>query len=427
MKRKKKLFFAFDHHHFIEKLVHWLFLHEHFSLFNGNHYRYPFGPFHTFAAAGSVHTFNKFDQDPFQELIDFHENHRDWLVGRFSYDLKNYIETLTSSNTDRLNSTDIYFFVPTTLIFLHTGHIEIQSFIDPDRIWAEIQTIQLNKGEHHLDHLRSDMKAEDYIKKVTQIKTQIIEGDFYEVNFCIEYYYDKARIHPPGIYNRLNSISPMPFSVFQGLDQDYILSASPERFLKKSGRTLIAQPIKGTMRRDPDPVIDESLKKELEESEKEIAENMMIVDLMRNDLAKSALPGTVKVPELFRVYSFPLLHQMISTITCELKNDTHPVKAIKHTFPMGSMTGAPKIRAMQEIEKYESSKRGTFSGATGYFSPDGDFDFNVLIRSIFYNKNSSCLKFNVGSAITYDADPEYEYMECQLKAKAIIEALKPSG
>jgi para-aminobenzoate synthetase component I len=423
LKRIKKNFPAQDPDHFLEKLIHWLGQHNHFSLFNGNGHQYPFDPFDTFAAAGALHICRDFREDPFHALIAFYQQHQDWLVGRFNYDLKNYIEKLSSNHIDRIGSPDLYFFVPETLIFLKKSHITIHSVRDPDRILEEIEQIIPEKRNNRSGPVYCDTSKEEYIRKVEKIKDQILEGDFYELNYCLEYYSENAQLYPPDIYYRLNRVSPMPMSVFQGFPGQYIISASPERFLKKSGSMLIAQPIKGTIRRDADPVADEKLKFRLRNSEKETAENMMIVDLMRNDLGKSAVPGSVKVPEIFGIYSFTHLHQMISTVTCRLRPEMHPVEAIRNAFPMGSMTGAPKIRAMQEIEKYESSRRGSFSGAAGYFSPDGNFDFNVLIRSIFYNNLTGSMKFNAGSAITFDARAEDEYAECRLKAQAILEVL----
>jgi para-aminobenzoate synthetase component 1 len=252
---------------------------------------------------------------------------------------------------------------------------------------------------------------------------QIIAGDFYELNYCMEFFSKMDRPDLASIYLILNEISPMPFSAFQGINGQYILSASPERFLKLTGKKLIAQPIKGTIKRDEDILVDEQLKHQLRNSEKEIAENMMIVDLMRNDLGRSAVAGSIKVPEMFEIYSYRHVHQMISTITAELRSEVHFIDAIRNAWPMGSMTGAPKIKVMETIEHYESSKRGMFSGSVGYITPDGDFDFNVLIRSIFYSDRMNCLKFSAGSAITYDADPEYEYKECLLKTRPILEAL----
>jgi len=422
--RNNQHFHFTDKYIFIKKLISWLHRHDHFSFFNSNNYQFPYEPFLTFAAAGAVNIFNSIKKDPFDELKEFYQYNNDWLIGRFNYDLKNFIEKLTSKHIDRLQFSDIYFFVPETLIFIHSDHIEIQTIHIPTEVFDSINQTNINHGMIDLEPILCDTSKDVYIANVNKIKQQIVEGDFYELNYCIEFYSNQALIFPPDIYYKLNSISPMPFSVFQGLENQYIISASPERFLKKSGKDLIAQPIKGTIRRDPDRKLDELLKMELQNSEKEIAENMMIVDLTRNDLGKSAIAGSVKVPEIFKIYSFSHVHQMISTITCELNNDVHPVDAIKHAFPMGSMTGTPKIRVMQEIEKYESSKRGSFSGAAGYFSPDGNFDFNVLIRSIFYNSKLQSLKFNVGSAITFDANPGYEYKECLLKAAAIQEVLQ---
>jgi para-aminobenzoate synthetase component 1 len=215
----------------------------------------------------------------------------------------------------------------------------------------------------------------------------------------------------------------MPFSALLKVENKYVLCASPERFLKKTGQTLISQPIKGTIRRGNSPEEDQTNYQILKNSEKEIAENMMIVDLVRNDLARSAVVGSTRVAEFFGIYPFRQVFQMISTIEAELSPNVSPQKAIANAFPMGSMTGAPKIRAMELIDRYENSRRGVFSGAIGYFSPQGDFDFNVVIRSLFYDASKQKLSFQVGSAITYDAQAETEYQECLLKAQAIRQVL----
>lgn len=423
MKRKIKKYDLPDQQIFISKLTHWLYYQNYFTFFNGNGFDFPYGPFPTFAAAGTVSELDFIREDPFTELKDFREKHHDWLIGRFNYDLKNFIEKLSSVHIDRIAFPDLHFFVPVSLIFIYSEHVEIQSLENPDTIWNEIQDIKFERKKNHFDTVLCDTSPDDYQLNVEKIKHQILEGDFYELNYCLEYYARSADIHPPDIYTRLNELSPMPFSLFQGMGDHIMISASPERFLKKAGDLLIAQPIKGTIRRDSDPVSDKRLQHQLKNSEKEIAENMMIVDLMRNDLGKSAIPGTVKVPELFQIYSFRHLHQMISTITCLKRKEVDLFQAIRDAFPMGSMTGAPKIRVMQEIEHYESSKRGPYSGAAGFITPEGDFDFNVLIRSLFYNRKNQFFKFNVGSAITFDADPNDEYQECLLKAKAILEVL----
>jgi para-aminobenzoate synthetase component 1 len=199
---------------------------------------------------------------------------------------------------------------------------------------------------------------------------------------------------------------------------------SPERYLKKEGINILSQPIKGTSKRNIDNEEDDLLNiTHLKTSEKERAENIMVVDLVRNDLSRICKEGTVKVDELCAVYSFPQVHQMISTISGILKDGIHWTDAIRQTFPMGSMTGVPKKKVMELIENYERSKRGLFSGSIGYVTPAGDFDFNVVIRSLLYNSTDKYLSFHTGSAITFSSDPETEYEECLLKAEAIKKAL----
>lgn len=404
-------------------MLYWLYSRECFSFFNGNGYQLPYDPFRTFAAAGALKIMTPTTPDPFTELKEMYEREKDWLIGRLNYDLKNNLEALASNNPDRLNAQDMVFFVPETLIFIDPEGIMIASIFDPVQIFEEILDFPVPPLQHRKLQFECDTTKTDYVHTVDSIKTHILDGDFYELNYCMEFF---TRVKDPdlaGIYLRLNKISPMPFSVFQGIVGQYIVSGSPERFLKKQGDTLMAQPIKGTIRRDEDPRVDDQLKRYLRESEKEMAENMMIVDLMRNDLGKSACTGTVQVPEMFGIYSYNHLHQMISTITAQLSDKVHFVDAIKHAFPMGSMTGAPKIRVMERIEFFEKSKRGMFSGAAGYITPEGDFDFNVLIRSIFYSASTEFMKFNAGSAITYDAEPEDEYKECLLKTNSMRLAL----
>jgi para-aminobenzoate synthetase component 1 len=208
------------------------------------------------------------------------------------------------------------------------------------------------------------------------------------------------------------------------MGEQFLLSASPERFIKKVGKKIISQPIKGTARRGANEEEDKQIKHHLFNDPKERAENIMIVDLVRNDLSRTADKGSVIVEELCGIYTFPQVHQMISTVVSELREDVHFIEAIRQCFPMGSMTGAPKVRAMKLIEKYESTKRGLFSGAVGYITPEGDFDFNVVIRSILYNARNHYLSFMVGGAITMQAEAEKEYEECMLKAKAIMRVLK---
>nr|MBA3971024.1 anthranilate synthase component I family protein [Bacteroidota bacterium] len=240
---------------------------------------------------------------------------------------------------------------------------------------------------------------------------------------CQEFFAENVVIDTSSVYKKLNTISSAPFSAYCKFGSHYVLCASPERFLQKCGNTLISQPIKGTIKRAENPKEDEKLKIELRSNKKEQSENVMIVDLVRNDLSRIAQKGSVKVNELFGIYSFKQVHQMISTVSCELKEGLTFTDILKTTFPMGSMTGAPKVSAMKLIEQYETTKRGLYSGAIGYIRPNGDFDFNVVIRSILYNADKKALSFMAGSAITDKADAFQEYDECLLKAKAMFEVL----
>ncbi len=345
------------------------------------------------------------------------------MTGFLTYDLKNEVEKLSSSNIDQLHFPDLYFFVPEHIILIKSGKIEVISS-NTEQVLKEIeaQAAHIANDPNNIN-LRARFSKEEYIETVKKVKDYINRGDIYVTNFCQEFYAEDAIINPLSIFLKLNEISPNPFTAFLKLKDKYIISASPERFLAKRDDKLISQPIKGTSKRYTDTIEDEQSKQTLRAHSKELQENVMIVDLVRNDLTKSAKAGTVNTEELFGIYSFNQVHQMISTVVCDLREDVSDVQAIKNSFPMGSMTGAPKISAMQLMEQYEGTKRGVYSGAIGYFGPDGDFDFNVVIRTLLYNESEKYLSFHVGSAITYHADPEKEYEECLLKAQAILEVL----
>jgi len=359
----------------------------------------------------------------FKALDDFRKQNPGWLLGFLTYDLKNEVENLVSGNSDHLQFPALYFFIPNHLILIGEDDIEIISE-QAENILKDIQ--QQNVSGHGSTSdvtIKARFNKQEYIDTIKSIQQHIIRGDIYETNFCQEFYAEDTIIDPLAVFKHLSTISPAPFSCYFKLHEQYIISASPERFLAKRGVQLISQPIKGTARRSADSAEDEQLKESLKNHPKEQQENVMIVDLVRNDLTKSAIPGTVKVDELFGIYSFEQVHQMISTVSCVKDDAMTDVEAIRNTFPMGSMTGAPKLSAMQLMERYERTKRSVYSGAVGYFSPDGDFDFNVIIRTILYNAASRYLSFEVGSAITHNAVPEKEYDECLLKAKAILEVL----
>lgn len=360
----------------------------------------------------------------FSKLEAFRAENPGWITGFFSYDLKNETESLCSENIDELHFPDLYFFVPQYILIVHDDIVEIiaedsQSILDA----ILSQKTETAETQAPIINLKPRFSKEEYINTVKQIKEHISRGDIYVTNFCQEFYAENAAIDPFRTFTALNRISPTPFTAFFKLRDKYILCASPERFLAKRGKKLISQPIKGTAKRYNDPVKDQLSVENLQSHTKEQQENVMIVDLVRNDLTRSAREGTVRTEELFGIYSFSQVHQMISTIVCELGDKITDVQAIKNAFPMGSMTGAPKVSAMKLMERYEQTKRGVYSGAIGYFSPDGGFDFNVVIRSLLYNETDQYLSFQVGSAITYHAEPEKEYEECLLKAQAILEAL----
>jgi para-aminobenzoate synthetase component 1 len=363
-----------------------------------------------------------------QEFININSN---WIFGYLSYDIKNELENLISENDDTLSFAVLHFFVPKTTLEINENTVIIHfddlytSEKEANSIYAKAMSNELNRKQQQIKcDLKPKISKQHYIDTVTQLKKHIRLGDIYEVNFCQEFYSKNTIINTVSVYENLNEISQAPYSAYCKFDNHYLICSSPERYLQKKANTLISQPIKGTSKRSEDQTIDDDLKNELKNSNKERNENIMIVDLVRNDLSKIAKRGTVKVDELFGVYTYKQVHQLISTVSCELKNNTSFTDIIKNTFPMGSMTGAPKVSAMKLIEQYESTKRGVYSGALGYIRPNGDFDFNVVIRSILYNSTNNYLSFMVGSAITDKADAEKEYEECLLKANALFEVLK---
>lgn len=364
----------------------------------------------------------------FNELSQYQLITKDWIFGYLTYDLKNGIENLKSNNNDGLEFPDLFFFQPKKLFLLKGNNLEIHYLnmcddeLEDDFCSIFDVTILIKKNQLNSE-IHSKIDKENYLKKVSKIQEHIQRGDIYEMNFCMEYFIENVDVNLFHLYQNLNEISQTPFSVFFKNNDHYLVSASPERYLKKSGEKVISQPIKGTRKRHTDKILDNQLVDELNHDIKEKSENIMIVDLVRNDLSKTAKKGSVQVEELCKVYSFLQVHQMISTIVSEVAKDLPPVEIIKTTFPMGSMTGAPKVAAMEIIEKYEETKRGLYSGAVGYFTPKGNFDFNVVIRSILYNANKKYLSFSVGSAITAKSIPELEYEECLIKAKAMKEVL----
>ncbi len=358
----------------------------------------------------------------FEQLKTLHQQH-DWLFGYLSYDLKNQVERLQSEHTDTIAMPELLFFVPETVLAFHAGQIQV--------LKGDASVIELIENYQHTPgpssgavDLMPRMPKVQYLAQVEKVREHIIAGDVYELNLCQAFEAFEVQLDPLRAFQNLNAISQPPFAAFARFNTQYLLCASPERFMAKRGNRLISQPIKGTRRRQADAEQDAALAWDLAHSVKDQAENVMIVDLVRNDLSRSCMPGSVQVDELFGIYPFRQVWQMISTISGTIKPDVHPVDAIKGAFPPGSMTGAPKVRAMQLIEEIENTKRGLYSGSVGYFGPDGDFDFNVVIRSILYDAEKQYICTEVGGAIVYDSEPEQEYEECMVKLDAMRKVLE---
>ena len=355
------------------------------------------------------------------------ENSGSYIFGALSYDLKNEIYPLNSENTDRSQFPDILFFIPQYVVrFEREKYRFIQGTPDSDALdflnkLIEEETDQGFFQQHF--SFQETLTKEEYITQVESLRSHIQRGDIYEVNFCQEFFAENCDIKDKlDTYFKLNAITKAPFSSFFSCEEFTVFCGSPERYIKKEGSRLISQPIKGTAPRKEDPMEDEDQKFKLFNDPKERSENVMIVDLVRNDLSKVAQKNSVKVDELFGIYSFETVHQMISTISCELKENVSFTDILRAAFPMGSMTGAPKLRAMQLIESHENFKRGLYSGSIGYIDPKGDFDFNVVIRTVIHNQITRTLSCSVGSAITISSDPEKEFEECQIKVGRIIRA-----
>lgn len=407
-----------------KNLLHWSQQFREIVFLDSNNKPSHYSTYDCILAADAFTSLQTDHSNAFNELDVYQKTTKDWLFGYLSYDLKNDIEKMTSKNKDGLLFPDLFFFQPKKLIFVKENQIEFHYLhLCDDEIESDFQEIIHWELETELLQeqitIQQQISKKDYLQKVDKMLEYIQNGVIYEANFCMEFFAEDTVINPLTTFEALNSISKAPFATFFKNNQQFALSASPERYLKKIGEKCISQPIKGTSRRFENREEDELSKINLANDPKERSENIMIVDLVRNDLSKTAQKGSVIVEELCEIYSFLQVHQMISTIASLIKPEFSPSDALKTTFPMGSMTGAPKISAMNCIEELEETKRGFYSGSVGYFTPDNNFDFNVIIRSILYNEAEKYVSFSVGSAITSKSEPESEYEECLLKARAM--------
>ena len=373
-------------------------------------------------ACGVEHVFEHdiADESSWGGLHDFRSRYSDWMFGWISYDAKSSIEQIERHTNQFQAPPEILWVVPKHLmeirgekIIIHKGNPEIH--------WKKWQTMQSESWSPI--ECTADVSEEEYLQDVRAIQHHIQRGDIYEVNYCMRFSAHAPGLSPPTLFKRLSMLVKAPMMGYVSWKGTHVICGSPERFLAKQGDFISAHPIKGTARRSSDPAADVQIAKALRASKKERAENTMIVDLMRNDLSRFAKRGSVRVPEWCEVHTFPTVHHLISKITCEVDQSTAWVDMLRYTFPMGSMTGAPKVSAMNIIQRYERQPRAIYSGTLGYLTPDGDFDMNVIIRSVIYQELSGQLTIGVGGAITDLSDPEAEYQECQLKVAAIMKAL----
>ncbi len=416
-------------HNFKQKMLNWANRFNIFCFLDNNQYPSGNESFDYIVAAGCKQSLLLEKGNAFESLKTFYDKQPCWLFGHLGYELKNEVESLSSDKKGLVDFGLAFFFEPEIILTaqLDVLTIHTQDGIDPNAIFSDINQSSIRSSSDPIGEIEINpaFSKHEYMERIKILQQHIKLGDCYEINFCQQFTAKAVRIDALDTFLRLNRLSPNPFSALYKLDDKYCLCASPERYLKKVGNTLCSQPIKGTSKRNTTDIeADAAIKKSLLSSSKERSENVMVVDMVRSDLSRICKEGSVVVEELFGIYSFPQVHQMISTIKGELSEHLHWTDAIKATFPMGSMTGAPKKRVMELIDTYEMQGRGLFSGSIGYVTPKADFDFNVVIRSVFYDEVKMNLYFAAGGGITYYSDPESEYNESLLKAEAIMTVLK---
>ena len=425
MKKNKQVFLLATPNLFKVQILHWINQFEVCTFLDSHTYTSPYTAIDCIAAVHPTSYISLEKVDPTALDAYIEENKGAWIFAHLNYEYHN----ITKSNS-KVNLTGFplaYLYSPAVTIELKGNKVTIESVHDnPQIIFDQIHTLDFSSGGQTLSSttITPLINKETYLDNIHKILALIRRGDFYEINYCQAFEAVLKNIHPVNLYEALTALSPTPFACFYKNDYDYLLCASPERYLQKKGPHLISQPIKGTIKRNTQNEIDDKIQLEtLQNSSKDKSENVMVVDLVRNDLSRICEQGSVEVSELFGIYSYPQVHQMISTITGKINDNTSFSEILEATFPMGSMTGAPKKSVMETIDLLEPTKRGLYSGTVGYINPGGDFDFNVVIRSIFYNSQSGKANYQVGGGITIYSDAEKEYEECLLKASAIKKVL----
>lgn len=366
-------------------------------------------------------------------LNSFLEDHQGlWVFSQLSYDSKNLIEKRLSSNHPELIKFPLlHFFVPEYVLILKEDVLRFYRQDPKQKTCTQLpvpeaflQENPASESSGNEINFLNDIQFEDQHREaLSAIQDHLKRGDIYEINYCLPFEARGEIKNPGAVWWSMQLENQAPFAAFYRHKNSWLMCCSPERFISKNGQEILSQPIKGTSKRSLEEEKDFNLKEQLKNSKKEQSENVMIVDLVRNDLGKIAAFGSVDVKELFGIYSFKTVHQMISTIRATLKDKVGFSEIIQACFPMGSMTGAPKMKAMEIIEELEIFKRGLYSGSVGYISPEGNFDFNVVIRSILYNSETRTILYPAGGAITVNSQPDKEFEECLLKAKSMRDAL----
>ncbi len=399
-------------------MLNWLQRFNIFCLLDSNDYNLTPHVYEYLVGAGCADSLDG-TVDNFPAVDAFLSNNQ-WTFGHLSYNLGLALHSMPSQKEDRLGFPSFFFFKPEVVLYIKRDRLHIDCPWS-DEVYQQIMTCSEQGTVGAMDlQVQHRGSEEAYLQTVKLLQEHLRRGDCYEINFCQEFFSEQAVINPAAAFQALSLVSPNPFAAFYKLEDRYLMCASPERFLNREGDRLLSQPMKGTASRvTGDEGADLAAATELSLSQKNRSENVMVVDLVRNDLSIVCEEGTVTVDELFGIQTFPALHQMVSTVSGTVGSGASFSEIITATFPMGSMTGAPKQRVMELIEKYEASNRGIFSGSVGYISPEGNFDFNVVIRSMMYNAISGYFSYQVGSGITVYSDVDKEWEECLLKAGSI--------
>lgn len=407
------------------KVLNWVRPFNTFCFLDNHAYRFPPHTQECLLGVGVKREIRAEEMEGLRQMDEALQN-PSWWMGHLAYDLSADQLQLPGQHKPRpIGFSHLYFFEPEILIRLTETELQIEG-ASPEAVYRDILNTSVVENDNTKPvHIESRMSRSEYLETLHQLLAHIRRGDCYEINFCQEFFAEGVEMDPVNVYQRLSALSPNPFSALYRQGDNWLLCASPERFLCKRGSRLLSQPIKGTASRFPgDESRDMALRQQLQHSTKDRAENVMVVDLVRNDLARICQEGSVQVDELYGIYTFPQVHQMISTISGELMPQVAFSEVMEAMFPMGSMTGAPKKKVMELIARYEKSRRGLFSGALGYIDPSMNFDFNVVIRSILYNAATGYLSLPAGSGITFYSDPEKEWEECTWKIQAMKQVLE---